>query len=330
MAGLVESAAAADSRGACSLVSPSGARVAPVSAPIAPVVPEDDRRSVASLLEEQSEAMSEMRTLMAAEPLYNPARHDDLWMLRFVLSHVPKGGVASAARAAAACMKFRHENKLDDHDVRRDWPRHGTPSETYTQFRMHCADDASQHIVFDKDRGVVSIIVLKSLDMHGLATIPADGMRQHTRNFTEWLFQMCDATTRRTGLLTKTVRLVQMQGFKLAGFSRAFVKRDAQHAKEQEDYYPQLLASVYICHAPFWVQGTWRLMRPFFPSRFVAKMDMISPRTNDKEAKRLVRHVAMSDLPECFGGENASWPCCTEPGVEPGSWAGGEGAGAPG
>ena len=49
-------------------------------------------------------------------------------------------------------------------------------------------------------------------------------------------------------------------------------------------------------------------MRPLFPRRFVEKVDLISPMTNEEEARRLLRRIAAADLPTRFGGEASEWP----------------------
>ena len=124
----------------------------------------------------------------------------------------------------------------------------------------------------------------------------------------EWTFQMCDEVTRRTGRLTKTTRFVDMKNSPMRNMSREFMSRDSKSAKETEDFYPQMLASVYICHPPYWMHGVWKIFRPLFPKRFVEKIDLISPTTNKEEAARPLRLLKVSHLPERFGGSLAQWP----------------------
>ena len=54
-------------------------------------------------------AVTAVTKLVAQDDLYDPARHDELWMLRFVLSHA-KGGVPAAARAAREHAVARFSN----------------------------------------------------------------------------------------------------------------------------------------------------------------------------------------------------------------------------
>ena len=44
------------------------------------------------------------------------------------------------------------------------------------------------------------------------------------------------------------------------------------------------------------------------PPRFVEKIDIVSPKTNADERRRLVRFCAAESLPSLFGGPNEQWP----------------------
>ena len=61
------------------------------------------------LLRKHAVGVSALREQVSRDPLYDPQRHDDLWLLRFYLSHHVKGGVAAAAAAARATLRHRHE-----------------------------------------------------------------------------------------------------------------------------------------------------------------------------------------------------------------------------
>jgi hypothetical protein len=75
-----------------------------------------------------------------------------------------------------------------------------------------------------------------------------------------------------------------------------------------EDCYPQLLQTLYICHAPSWIQVPWRVVRPFFPKRVKSKFDFIHPETNLHERQRLLKHISLEHLPKRYGGLNDTWP----------------------
>jgi len=50
--------------------------------------------------------------------------------------------------------------------------------------------------------------------------------------------------------------------------------------------------------------------------RVVEKIDFINPLKDEKERKRLYKHIAPEHLPEKFGGKNKQWPVDFPPPVE--------------
>jgi hypothetical protein len=66
---------------------------------------------IAVLLEQHADAVQQMADTLASDPLFKPKVHDKLWRLRFLLS--AKGNAASAAQAAASCLKWRADNNID-------------------------------------------------------------------------------------------------------------------------------------------------------------------------------------------------------------------------
>ena len=276
--------------------------------PIPLVTAEDDRPAVCDLITQHSDALAAVRSLVAVDSLYDPNRHDDLFLLRFVLSHTKKGGVTSAASAARATLRYRHEHGLDSQDIRREWP---SPRYDWPAYRifMTCVEPSSlSHTLPHPDRGVVSIVAMSGIDQAGMAaTDAADTLASH-RRWTEWCFQMVDDITRRTGRLTKTCRLIDMRGVRLRDMDRAYIARDGANAKTTEDFYPQLLAAAFLCHPPSWIQFLWRVCRPLFPQRFIEKIDLIAPQSNPAEARRIHKYAPPESIPVRFGGLMTAWP----------------------
>lgn len=77
----------------------------------------DEKPFMKDLLEKHSKAIKSVRKKILHDkdvgiPLWNPEKHDDIWILRYVLSHT--GNTKSAAKAALKTMKFRDEMKMDE------------------------------------------------------------------------------------------------------------------------------------------------------------------------------------------------------------------------
>ena len=79
---------------------------------------QDDRPFIKDLLVEHSSGIATVRAaLQQTRPsaLYAPSRHDDIWILRFVMSHITD--VDAASRAFIETIKFCRKYKLDDTDL---------------------------------------------------------------------------------------------------------------------------------------------------------------------------------------------------------------------
>ena len=51
-----------------------------------------------------------------------------------------------------------------------------------------------------------------------------------------------------------------------------------------------------------WVLTIWRGLKYLFPPRFVEKMDLISSKNKDELERRVLRFIALEDLPVDLGG----------------------------
>jgi hypothetical protein len=58
-----------------------------ISDPVPQVNEYDKRPSVKRLIENSRETIEELKLALMLDPFYSPLKHDDLWILRFVLSH---------------------------------------------------------------------------------------------------------------------------------------------------------------------------------------------------------------------------------------------------
>ena len=188
----------------------------------------DERPLVDDLLEKHAKAISSVRENILADDeckaLYekgdNTKRYDDIWILRYVLSH--KGHVKSASRAAMKTIKFREESKLNEMgDLRSRIKQHGvTDSEKianiealpgFKLYNKYCEENAVCATLPDETRGIVVFYDMGKLDQHGLATgMDAEQMKEMVLYSNEAMFQVVDEITRRTGRLTKIMKIVDM------------------------------------------------------------------------------------------------------------------------
>ena len=272
--------------------------------PIPPIDQYDDRPCVSSLINEHRYWIDQVRQELESDSLFDHHKHDDLWILRFVLSH--KKNVASAVKAAKYTLAFRNKHGLDDKDVRYIQP---SENEALQRYLKHVRDDAIRLVIPDHQRSVILFIDIGGVNQHGLVSnVKESDWLPSYLHYNEMAFQWLDYITRRTGRLTKLIRIIDGRNIQLPAFNIECSRRDGVVMKLTEDCYPQLLASMYVCDAPCYIQMPWRMIRPFFPKRVVQKFDFICPDTRTSDYRRLLPHMCTDHLPTRYGGLNKRWP----------------------
>ena len=287
----------------------------------------DDRPFIKDLLEEHSEAIASVKEILLADEIGNKIyskgdnhkRYDEIWTLRYILSH--KGNVKSAAKAALKTIKFRDEKKMNElGDIRHMLRNLGTGSDTddsglphLNLFNTFCGENAAFCTLPDPDRGIVLYCDLGQIDQDAIANnMDEEMMTEYNLHANEAVFQVLDHVTRKTGRLTKQLKVIDMKNVSFLSMNRAYIKRDGAVNKSLEDYYPQILGSMLVANAPSWLNALWAAMRPFFPKRTVEKVDFLPSlsklKSNKSYLKPILRYVSEENLPERYGGQNKEWP----------------------
>lgn len=321
----------------------------------------DDRPLISDLLTEHASTIKSVREIIQddesgkrlLQKSGNSERYDDIWILRYILSH--KGNRTSAAKAALKTMQFRDERKLNElGDIRHRIQNKGDPedakrfsnnnmntSENMSMkskmpmpmpierlpgnelFESCCGQNALSYTQPDDQRGTFVFVDCGKIDMDRIPQIMTkETMLEFYIYKNEAAFQVLDAVTRSTGRLTKEARIVDMGDVKLRNMNRVYLKQDAACNKEVEDYFPQLLGTMFVANSPSWLASIWSLLRPLFPKRFVAKVDFLPPTSkinklgskNNMHSNRnsilrpVLRYISEEDLPERYGGKNQQWP----------------------
>lgn len=280
--------------------------------PVPPVASDDDRPAICDLLKTHAKDVESVRTIVSKNnPLYNTKYHDDLWILRFLLSHRKP---AKAAKAALGCMAYRSKHGLDELEET-GWLEARTEETVmptvFQPYSDHMENDAIFHSQPHKDRGVFVYVQPAGIDMTQIVNEGTkDKVRGTMRITNEFYFRVLDETTRRTGRLTKMIRVMDLKGLKLTGLNRTFLKTEGQVAKEIEDFYPQQLASVFVFNALEFVTKMFKVLKYLIPPRTRGKIDIFSPQTCSSLPKDspIFQHVSSCDLPERYGGTDKNWP----------------------
>jgi CRAL/TRIO domain len=244
--------------------------------------------------------------LAATDPLYQPNKHDDVWIARFLLSHKK---VKAATKAALYTLLFRAQHKLDETDIRFLPVGPNVPCESFQKFYDYCNADTFQVVVPDAKLGVVSYIDIGGVNQHDLVqNVDESHWLPSFIYVAEFTHQWCDYLSRTTGRLTSSVRIVDASKLSWAGLCMENTQRDSRAMKATQDCYPQMLECMLVCQAPAWIQTVWRVVRPLFPKRVVEKTDFLTPATNERDRNRLLKYISLENLPARYGGHNHVWP----------------------
>ena len=282
-----------------------------------PPNPHDERPLVKDLLEKHKASIEDVRQRIKSDetvgkPLWDPERYDDIWILRYILSH--KGDKNSAAKAALKTMKIRDEMNMNElGDIRHRIKNYGVENEDTIEslpgFDLYNKYACKNGIIIsqpDPDRGVLVFLDISDWDFDGMmAGMSNEQVKEHSLYLNEAVYQILDEVTRRTGKLTKLTRILDLGTFSFFKINYKFSRRDAAIQKQIEDYHPQLLEKIYIFNPPSWFNAVWQVMRPFFPKRFAEKLDVAY---SSKLHTPLLKQVSEANLPERLGGKNKEWP----------------------
>lgn len=111
-----------------------------IADPIA-VEENDDRPSIKALVLENRDKIDKLKKQIAKHPLYEgDSKHDDLWILRFLLSHKKK--LKPSLKAAETALMFRKEHKFDDTDIRAYPVGPTAKNDALQRYLAYCKDDA--------------------------------------------------------------------------------------------------------------------------------------------------------------------------------------------
>ena len=267
-----------------------------------------DRPSVKKLIQEHGEEIARVHQELEKEEFYDSNKHDDLWVLRFLLSH--KKHTKVAVKAAKHTLQFRAEQKLDELDIYYCPINSGeqVPCQAIMRFRKYCEDDYFRAAVPNPQLGVIVLIVVAGIDRRQLVKFVDESVWMPSFLYaSEWTHQWLDYVTRTTGRLTKAIRIVDLTGISPAKhMSAEATHREGKAMDAMEDCYPQMLQSLFFVHPPLWIEAPWCIFRPILPKRVRDKI--VSPEKRERDAKKLLKYISADQLPVRYGGTSTAWP----------------------
>jgi hypothetical protein len=244
-----------------------------------------------------------LRKLVVNEPLYSAREHDDLSLLRFLLSH--SLSVERAARAFRTALEWRAAHGVDAiaAELRAglrqpDFPHYARVQQGMPFHLLGFETGVEQPVMY------ISVPELKIPQMmrDGLT---ADQYVLYNRYLTEHIWQTVDAAQRRTGRLVKLVRVIDARDMSLRHVSMKFFNAVAAAARGAEDVYPQMIGGFFLCNTgsamKFFFEHT---IRPLLPSRVVGKTAFYEPLLQPADLEALLGWLPRERLPIAVGGLN--------------------------
>ena len=158
------------------------------------------------------------------------------------------------------------------------------------------------------DRGLIEVGLLRELRMHELWPIRAC-LDELNRYCDEWMFQVLDEATRRTGRLVKVTRTLSLKGFKLKQLNLKLVRWDAATKARTQDLYPQQLGQMLFIDPPKSLLWAWEhLVKPLMPRRVAERTQLIDSSSPAGRAT-IEQHSRLETLPAFLGGcSKMPWP----------------------
>jgi hypothetical protein len=196
-----------------------------VADPINPVAPEDEREAVKALIAQHKDKIEKVREGLKEDPLYDATKHDDLWILRFVISHKK---TKPCLKAAKLTLQFRQKYNLDEEDIRNKAPHKVTSGNVYEYWQKRCNGDAIVTTHPSAKRGIIMFLQFGHFNTNAAAELTEDVWDEAFVYTSEFVHQWLDYVTRTTGLLTKSVRFIDMRGTTMKHFDRKSSQMDAK------------------------------------------------------------------------------------------------------
>ena len=222
--------------------------------------------------------------------------YDDIWALRFVLSH-PED--ADAARAAASISFFsaRHRS-VSAAAATGERPKRFEVMErlVVAQYHGETSTGAPLYII---RAGISNTVALTTEHTH-------DEVVEFMMYRKEIGFLLCDAITRKTRKLTKLVTVNDLSHVSLlAGTDKRFTAVLGAASKLSETLYPQLLDRAVLINAPYIFGAIWSIIKGMVSTKTRAKVALCGTsdtRKGDISKCPFAKLINLHTVPSFLGG----------------------------
>eukprot|EP00345_Euplotes_harpa_P001804 CAMPEP_0168331946 /NCGR_PEP_ID=MMETSP0213-20121227/8658_1 /TAXON_ID=151035 /ORGANISM="Euplotes harpa, Strain FSP1.4" /LENGTH=362 /DNA_ID=CAMNT_0008335863 /DNA_START=26 /DNA_END=1114 /DNA_ORIENTATION=- len=244
----------------------------------------------------QQEALDEFRKTIRDSGLTSDTRYDDYYLLRFLRARQFK--LDKALKMFKDFLDWRVEYRADEAIVLYKCPNIPEARKLY-QHGYHGVDRVGRPFYIDQPCKFDIDELLQVVTKDELYTY-------YVREYEKLLHIRFPACSALTGTkIEQSFSLLSIEGFtmgKLKEKSREFVKIAISIGR---DYYPEIMAKMYIVNAPFLFKGAWAIFKPFIDEKTRDKISIVGSGFQ----KDLFKYVDPSNVPAELGGKCVCADC---------------------
>ena len=254
---------------------------------------------------EQLEALAKFRTEVRNQGCTDPP-YDDPYLLRFLRAR--KFDLPKTLLMWNNFIKWRKENNVDE-ILAKEFPEIPEAKKYYPHgyFRTDKLGrpiyiERIGHLKFDP---LVKTIPLEKLQLY------------FVQSYERLIFEIFPACSRATGKrVEQTCYIIDLKGAGMKMFSSKMREIINLASKIGQDYYPEILGSMFIINAPMFFSGIWSVIKVFLDEKTVKKINILG----SSYQKELDKYIAPENLPDFLGGKVTSQDYGEPFGNEQGPW----------
>ncbi|KAJ3016036.1 cytosolic factor, phosphatidylinositol/phosphatidylcholine transfer protein [Thoreauomyces humboldtii] len=244
---------------------------------------------VGNLSVEQTEALAQFKTELAAEGFYDPAKHDDHILLRFLRAR--KFALPASKKMWTDYITWRKEFGTDTILQDFEFPEYPIVKKFYPRF-YHKTDRQGRPVYVEQLGGVDVKQLFAVTDIDRM-------LKNHVYEYEKLVNYRLPACSKKAGhYIEQSCTILDMKGVYITQFPSVanLVKQVSAYA---QNYYPEMLGKMYIINAPMLFTGVWSIVKGFLDEVTVSKINILGSNYKSK----LLETIDEDSLPKIFGGK---------------------------
>ncbi|POY76144.1 hypothetical protein BMF94_0867 [Rhodotorula taiwanensis] len=241
-----------------------------------------------NLSQEQQAALQRFKEELRAEGYYEPEKHDDAMLLRFLRAR--KFNLEAAKKMWIDTQKWKQDFKVDELYETFDYKEKAAVDELYPRFYHKT----------DKDGRPVYVEQLGKLDLDKLYKVTTaerqiQSLVVEYEKFQRERLPICSELQGR--VIETSCTIMDLKGVGIRQFFK--VKDDVQRAASiSQNNYPESMGKFYIINAPFGFSTVWSLVKGWLDPATVEKIHVLGSSYKDD----LLKQIPADSLPASLGG----------------------------